>query len=39
MKATESKYYDYSHFPKKFKTDIEALDTYNDIGYQFKLQF
>ncbi len=35
----DSKYYDYSHFPKKFDTDLEALDTYNDLGYAFKLQF
>jgi hypothetical protein len=35
----DSKYYDYSHFPKKFKTENEALDAYNELGFQFKLQF
>eukprot|EP00347_Sterkiella_histriomuscorum_P009181 403342210 len=36
---TDSKYYDYSHFPKKFQTDKDAIDTYNELGYNWKLQF
>lgn len=38
-KKPDSKYFDYGHFPKKFKTDNEALDIYNELGYQYKLQF
>ena len=38
-KKPDSKYFDYSHYPKKFKTDNEALDTYNELGYANKLQF
>ena len=33
----DSKYYDYSHFPKKFDTENEAIDVYNELGYPFKL--
>ena len=29
----DAKFYDYSHFPKKFKNLDEALDCYNDLGY------
>ena len=36
-KKPDSKYFDYSHFAKKFKTDYEVLDTYNLMGYEFKI--
>ena len=36
-KKPDSKYFDYSHFAKKFKTDYEVLDTYNLMGYEFKV--
>lgn len=39
MKPADSKFYDYSHFPKRFHTERDALDTYNDLGYQVRLQF
>ena len=36
-KKPDSKYYDYSHFPRKFDTETDAIDTYNELGYAFKL--
>ncbi|TNV82045.1 hypothetical protein FGO68_gene12299 [Halteria grandinella] len=35
----ESKYFDYSHFPKAYPTDDDALNSYNELGYPCKLQF
>ena len=35
----DSKYFDYSYFPKKFESEAEAIDAYNELGYPFKLQF
>ena len=35
----DAKFYDYSHFPKKFSTLEDALDTYNDLGYEHNVQF
>lgn len=33
----DAKFYDYSHFPKKFSSLTEALDAYNEIGYQHNI--
>ena len=33
----DSKYFDFSYFPRKFASESEALDAYNDLGYPFKL--
>lgn len=32
-----TKFYDYTHFPKQFKIMEEALDTYNELGYQHEI--
>lgn len=37
--SKDAKFFDYSHFPKHFKTVEETLDTYNDLGYQQEIQF
>lgn len=31
--SKDAKFFDYSHFPKKFSSIDDALDTYNDLGY------
>jgi hypothetical protein len=36
-KQREAKLYDYSHFPKEFKTAEDALDTYNELGFAHSL--